>query len=84
MILGAYRDKMHEIKVSLDGFTIRRSQSSHPSLEYLSGLYDNRRKPESTICTHHMSYIQNASLSHALLLQADQGTAQLQLLTEPI
>ena len=31
------------------------------------------------ICTHHMSYIWNASLRHALLLQADQGTAQLWL-----
>ena len=33
MILGACRDRMHEIKVSLDGFTIRRSQSVHPDLE---------------------------------------------------
>ena len=33
MILGAYRDKIHEIKVSLDRFMIRRSRSSHPSLE---------------------------------------------------
>ena len=34
MILGAHRDRMHKNKVSLDGFTIRNSQSSHPSLEY--------------------------------------------------
>ena len=34
MILGVHRDRMHESKVSLDGFTIRNSQSSHPSLEY--------------------------------------------------
>ena len=33
IILGAYRDTLHEIKGSLDGFTIRRSRSSHPSLE---------------------------------------------------
>ena len=31
-----------------------------------------------------MSHIQNASLSQALLLQADQGTAQLQLWAESI
>ena len=34
MILGVHRDRMHESKVSLDGFTIRNSRSSHPSLEY--------------------------------------------------
>ena len=33
---------------------------------------------------HHMSYIQNASLSCALLLQADQGTTQLWLWAESI
>ena len=33
MILGVHRDRMHESKVTLDGFTIRKSQSSHPSLE---------------------------------------------------
>ena len=33
MILGVHRDRMHESKVSLDGFTIRNSQSLHPSLE---------------------------------------------------
>ena len=33
MILGVHRDKMHESKVSLDGFTIRKSRSPHPSLE---------------------------------------------------
>ena len=33
MILGVQSDRMHESKVSLDGFTIRRSQSSHSSLE---------------------------------------------------
>ena len=33
MILGVHRDRMHESKVSLDGFTIRNSRSSHPSLE---------------------------------------------------
>ena len=33
MILGVHRDRMHESKVSLDGFMIRKSQSSHPSLE---------------------------------------------------
>ena len=32
-ILGVHRDRMHESKVSLDGFTIRKSRSSHPSLE---------------------------------------------------
>ena len=34
MILGVHRDRMHESKVSLDGFTIRKSQSPHPNLEY--------------------------------------------------
>ena len=34
MILGVHRDRMHESKVSLDGFTIRNSRSLHPSLEY--------------------------------------------------
>ena len=33
MVLGVHRDRMHESKVSLDGFTIRNSQSLHPSLE---------------------------------------------------
>ena len=33
MILGVHRDRMHKSKVSLDGFTIRNSQSSHPILE---------------------------------------------------
>ena len=33
MILGVHRDRMHESKVSLDGFTIRNSRSFHPSLE---------------------------------------------------
>ena len=33
MVLGVHRDRMHESKVSLDGFMIRRSQSSHPSIE---------------------------------------------------
>ena len=33
MILGVHRDRMHESKVSLDGFTIRNPRSSHPSLE---------------------------------------------------
>ena len=33
MILRVHRDRMHESKVSLDGFTTRKSQSSHPSLE---------------------------------------------------
>ena len=34
--------------------------------------------------TLHMSHIQIASLSYALLLQANQGTAQLQLQPESI
>ena len=34
MTLGVHRDRMHESKVSLGGFTIRNPQSSHPSLEY--------------------------------------------------
>ena len=33
VILGACRDGMHKIKVSLDGFTMRRSRSVHPDLE---------------------------------------------------
>ena len=33
MILGVHRDRMHESKVSLDGFTIRNPRSSHPSPE---------------------------------------------------
>ena len=33
MILGVHRDRMHKSKVSLDGFTIRKPRSSHPSLE---------------------------------------------------
>ena len=33
MILGVHRVRMHVSKVSLDGFTIRRSRFSHPSLE---------------------------------------------------
>ena len=33
MILGVHRDRMHESKVSLDGFTIRNSRSLHPSLQ---------------------------------------------------
>ena len=33
MILGVHRDRMHESKVSLDGFTIRKSRSPHASLE---------------------------------------------------
>ena len=33
MILGVHRDRMHESKVSLDGFTIRNSRFLHPSLE---------------------------------------------------
>ena len=33
MILGVHRDRMHESKVSLDGFMIRNPRSSHPSLE---------------------------------------------------
>ena len=33
MILGVHRDRMHERKVSLDGFMIRNSRSLHPSLE---------------------------------------------------
>ena len=32
MILGVCRDRMHEIKVFLDGFMIRRSQTVHPVL----------------------------------------------------
>ena len=35
MILGVHRERIHESKVSLDGFMIRISQSSHPSLECL-------------------------------------------------
>ena len=35
MILGVHRDRMHESKVSLDGFTIRNSRSSHSSQEKL-------------------------------------------------
>ena len=34
MILGVHRDRMHESKVSLDGFAIRNPRSSQPSLEY--------------------------------------------------
>ena len=34
MILGVHRDRMDESKVSLDGLTIRNSQSPHPNLEY--------------------------------------------------
>ena len=33
MILGVHRDRMHESKVSLDGFMINNLQSPHPSLE---------------------------------------------------
>ena len=33
MILGVHRNRMHESKVSLDGFTVRNPRSSHPSLE---------------------------------------------------
>ena len=34
MILGVHRDRMHESKVSLVGFTIRNQRSSHPSQLY--------------------------------------------------
>ena len=33
MVLGVHRDRMHESKVSLDGFTIRNPRFLHPSLE---------------------------------------------------
>ena len=33
MVLGVHRDRIHESKVSLDGFMIRNSKSPHPSLE---------------------------------------------------